>query len=167
MHRFSGLLKFASLVAVLAAAPVFAQRRPPSPAPPAQKGSLGQTRIQGASQAKQPTCMQEAGISQATLDQLQSINLQTRSEVQGVCSNSSLSEQEKLQQIREIRQRAQAQRNGLISPQQRQEIQQCQKARAAAHPPAPHIGAPHAPVGPCGEPLPERKPPVPPQPKSN
>ncbi|HEV2489927.1 MAG TPA: hypothetical protein VGT03_08975 [Candidatus Acidoferrales bacterium] len=167
MSRRSVIPSVVLFLSFLMAAPTFAQRRPPLPVPPAPKGTAGQPGKIGANRgahAQQPSCQQQAGVTKATMEQLQAINMQTRSQVEAVCSNSSLDEKQKMQEIRQIRQGAQAQRDGLLSPEQRQAIQECQRARQGAHPPAPHVGIPHPPTGPCGEPLPQGKPSVPPQP---
>jgi len=101
---------------------------------------------------KQPSCAQEAGISQATIQQRRSIMENTRAQVEAVCAQP-ISDAEKMQKIREIRKAAREQMNGLISSDQLQKLEECQKARAAQHPVA-HPRVAH-PGGPCAQSQPQ------------
>ena len=101
----------------------------------------------------QEPCWQQAGISKAAIQQRRSIEQSTRAEIQSVCDNSSLTPQQRREQIRSIRERARQQIDALISPQQREALKACQQARSPAHP----GGGIHAGggggrgKGPCGE----------------
>ncbi len=64
-----------------------------------------------------------------------------------MCANSSLSLQQKREQIHEIRQREKQQLEGLITPQQQQEVQACRKERGMGG----HGGGGGRGAGPCGE----------------
>jgi hypothetical protein len=92
-------------------------------------------------------CWQKVGISKDVIDQRQAVELDTRSQVQAVCADSSLSDPQKKQKIRELRQESKQKVAGLMTEQQQQELQSCQKQRAANHP-AP-AGVQHAGGGPC------------------
>src|SRR5207248_10879066 len=55
---------------------------------------------------RQEPCWKQVGISQAVVNQRRSITENTRAEVQAVCADSSLSDQQKRTKIREIHQSA-------------------------------------------------------------
>jgi hypothetical protein len=94
------------------------------------------------------------------MQERQAIARETRAEVQSVCADSSLSAQQKREKIREIRQAARQKQEALISPQQLETLQTCQRERAVSHPPSSGMHAPG--TGPCGEVLaPSPKPPHP------
>ena len=97
---------------------------------------------------QQEPCWQKAGIPKEVIDQRQAVELDTRSQVQAVCTDSSLSDPQKKQKIHEILEESKQKIAGLMSDEQRQELQSCQKERAANHP-AP-AGTQHAGSGPCG-----------------
>ncbi len=85
------------------------------------------------------------------MDQREAIARDTRSQVTAVCADSSLTPQQKKQKIHEIRQGAKEKSEALLSQQQQEDLQACQKERAASRPSSPvaqHGG--HG-AGPCGE----------------
>jgi len=102
-----------------------------------------------AAKPKLEPCWQVAGISKSAIDQRSMIGRETRQQVEAVCANTSLSPQQKQQEIKQIREREKQQMEGLITPEQQSALRTCQQER---NPPAPHVT--HAPTGPCGEPLP-------------
>lgn len=101
---------------------------------------------------RQQPCWEEAGISKGAMQQRRSIEQSTRAEVQSVCANSSLTPQQRREQIRAIRERSRQQIDTLINPQQREALKACQLSRAKAHPGGGgfHGGGGHG-EGPCGE----------------
>jgi hypothetical protein len=111
---------------------------------------------------RQVPCWQEAGVTKATMEERRSIEQRSRAEIQAVCANSSLSPEQRREQIRSIHERTRQQVNALISPQQREAIKSCQEARAS------HTGGGglhHVGVGgggerrgPCGELIEPRQP---------
>ena len=103
----------------------------------------GSQQIKG---SKHEACWKQAGIPQSVIEQRKSIEENAHSQVQGVCSDSSLSQQQKMQKIREIRKDAHQQLEGLLSPQQQEALKQCQREHvgAGAHSGAAHGGAAHA-----------------------
>jgi hypothetical protein len=120
------------------------------------KVSSGQTALPGqahpgqAAHAQQEPCWKQVGISSAAMDEQRSIQKESRAQIEAVCRDSSLSEQQKKAKIQEIRQAERGRLDGLISAEQREQLKQCQKARASAHPAtAPHPSGVH--TGPCGE----------------
>ncbi|PYV80994.1 MAG: hypothetical protein DMG93_16945, partial [Acidobacteria bacterium] len=96
----------------------------------------------------QEPCWQQVGISKDVIDQRKAVELDTRSQVQAVCADSSLNDQQKKQKIHEIHQESKQKVAGLMTEQQQQDLQSCQKERAANHP-AP-AGMQHGGGGPCG-----------------
>jgi hypothetical protein len=119
-------------------------------------GSTGQSSAQtNAQRAQYPThvrvhqepCWQQVGISRDVFEQRKAVELDTRSQVQGVCADSSLNDQQKKQKIHEIHQELKQKLSGLMTEQQQQDLQACQKERAASHPAA--AGVQHAGGDPC------------------
>jgi hypothetical protein len=97
---------------------------------------------------RQVPCWQQAGISQSALQQRKQIEESTHSQVEAVCSDSSLTPQQKQQKIRQLRQDARKQVEGLITPQQEQALKSCRAGRGEE----PRIGGVHGGGGgPCGE----------------
>src|SRR5437879_13675047 len=97
-----------------------------------------------------------AGISKSAIAERRRIEQETRSQrsqVQSVCNDSSLNEQQKREKIREIRQQSHQQIEALISPQQQEALKACQSERTAARGPSAGHGAGgiHRGGGPCGE----------------
>ncbi len=102
----------------------------------------------GTTHAKQEPCWKVAGVSRAALQERRSITLQARQEVEGVCANSSLSAQQKQQQIKQIHQQEKQRLEGVITPAQQEAIRSCQAGRG--HGGGGHMGGGgHG--GPCGE----------------
>jgi hypothetical protein len=98
--------------------------------------------------------MQRAGMEKSVMEQIHSIVRDAHSQVESVCSNSSLTPQQKQQQVREIRERALQKRDGLMTADQQKALLACQQARNGNHAGAggPHEGGPHQGLGGgCGE----------------
>jgi hypothetical protein len=93
-------------------------------------------------------CWQVAGISKAAIEERATISRETRQEVEAVCANSSLSPQQKQQEIKQIHERAKQQMDALITPEQQSAMRSCQQERG--HAAAPHV-AHGGGGGPCGE----------------
>jgi len=132
-------LGFAVVLLLVAALPGFAQSAagvPGSSAPPATAPGAGNsgsnTPGRRGGQRQQP-CWQVAGISQATFQQHHQIEENTRSQVQSVCSNSSLSPQQKQEQIRQLHEQAQKEMQNLVSPQQQEALRSCREQRGEQH----------------------------------
>ena len=127
----------------------------PAPAPKWHPGGVARPRP-----PHEPPCWAVAGISKSAMEQRRAIQERTRSEVEAVCSDPSLPQQERQQKIRQIREQAKQELDALISPQQMQELKSCQMSRnhGGGHPGAGHpsMGA----HGPCGE-LPSKQRPTP------
>jgi TolA-binding protein len=94
-------------------------------------------------------CWQVAGVAKSAIQQRRLIDQQTRQEVEAVCANSSLSIQQRRQQIRQIHERQRQEIDGLISPAQQEAMRSCQQQRHAGHGGGGHLGGGHG--GPCGD----------------
>lgn len=81
------------------------------------------------SRGRQQPCWEQAGVSQTVAHQRRQILLNTESQIGSVCSNQSLTPQERQQQIRQLREQERQQTEGLITPQQQQAINTCRQQR--------------------------------------
>jgi hypothetical protein len=79
---------------------------------------------------RQQPCWQQAGISRSVMPQIHQIQQSTHGQVESVCSNISLTPEEKQQQIRQLHQQAQQQIETLVSSEQLQALRSCQEQRA-------------------------------------
>jgi len=82
-------------------------------------------------------------------EQIFSMGRDARSQVESICSSSSLTPQQKRQQVREIRQQAMQKREALVAADQQKAFRACQQARRGNRPGGrdPHEGL----GGECGE----------------
>jgi len=113
------ILRFVFLTLLCLTVPLWAQNgAPPSTGnpPPA---------------ARQAPCWQQAGLTRSVMEQHRSIETDAHSQVASVCENSSLTPQQKQQQVKEIRHQAQEKMDALITPEQRVALHSCQQQRAA------------------------------------
>jgi hypothetical protein len=99
--------------------------------------------------ARQEPCWEVAGVGKGAMQQRRALALQARQEVQAVCSNSSLSIQQKREEIRQIHERERQQMDAIISPAQREAMRSCQESRGHGHGGGGHRGGGGG--GPCGE----------------
>lgn len=93
----------------------------------------------------QEPCWQQVGISKSALQQRRQIAERAHSEIEAVCNNSSLTAQQKQQQIHQIWEQARAQMNSAVSAQQMSALQSCRAQRGQASTGVHHSGSP------CGE----------------
>jgi hypothetical protein len=96
---------------------------------------------------RQVPCWQQAGIPKGALERHAAIDREARSQMANVCSNPSLTPQQKHQQIHEIRQQAKQRMEALATPEQRQAFFSCRQERGLR---GPVEGELRAPAG-CGE----------------
>lgn len=155
MRRRSPLLAlaFVSLSISTVLSQVAPSRAPVRPVP-----QIARTQV-----PHQKPCWEIAGISKSAMAERRQIEQRTRSEVQSVCNDSSLNEQQKHEKIRQIHQQSHQQVEALISPQQQEALKSCQQERAAAKRGGTgnRGGGIHSAGGPCGEmttPTPEEEP---------
>ena len=90
-------------------------------APPPGSSAPGST-APGNRRGRQQPCWQVAGISQQTVQEHRQIEEKTRSEVESVCANSSLSPEQKREQVRQLREQGRKQMEALITPQQEEAL---------------------------------------------
>lgn len=119
-----------------------------STTPNATNNSTQTTNTSGAGSRHQEPCWKVAGVSPSAIQQRRSIEQNVRSQIAAVCSDSSLTSQQRHAKIHEIHAQAQQQLQGLITPEQQEALKSCRASRGegkeATHPPA-------AASGPCGE----------------
>jgi Spy/CpxP family protein refolding chaperone len=121
---------------------------------PSSTGGQGSSTTPGSRRGRQQPCWQQVGISQSAEQQHRQIEESTRSQVEAVCTDSSLSQQQKQQKIRQLHEVARKQTDGLLSPQQEQAMKACREQRSSGrgtggH--ATHGGGARGGGGPCGE----------------
>lgn len=109
---------FFSLALPICAATVAAQNATPGPA-------------NGA--ARHEPCWQQAGVQKSLMVQLASIQREAHTQADAVCSNASLTPQQKHQQVKEIHEQAFQKMSGLVTPDQRKALLECREERAANH----------------------------------
>ena len=108
---------FVSLVLSSSAISLAAQNAAPGvPNSPARQGQF-------------EPCWQQAGLQKSVALQLASIQREARSQVEGVCSSTSLTPQQRRQQVQEIRGQARQKMEGLITPEQEKTFLQCRQER--------------------------------------
>jgi Spy/CpxP family protein refolding chaperone len=143
MSRKICSLAIAALLLFLCCGALLAQNTPPSTNSPAQP-RRGRN---------WDPCWQQAGIAKSAMEQRWAIERETRSQVEAVCSNSSLTPQQKHEQVKEIRHQAHQKMEGLITAEQEKALTACQQQRSMNHSAAggsgggPHEGG----AGGCGE----------------
>ena len=96
--------------------------------------SRAQQPAKGSASQKTEPCWEQAGISKRVIEQRRSIQESTRSEIQAVCSEPNLSEEQKREKIHQIRQAAREKADAMISPAERQQLEACQRAHHAGGP---------------------------------
>ncbi len=141
MTRPNPLLLALAAAIVLSTSPLPAQ----TPFPP--RGTVPR---KAPRQPRQTPCWEQAGISKSAIERRRQIQQETRAQVEAVCADSALTMQQKLEKIREIRQRARQESEGLITPQQQEALKACQQARSGGGHPGMR-GHPSGGTGPCGE----------------
>jgi len=109
----------------LCAGVAIAQSTPPPSNPPSPSGA--------ARRGGGTPCWQQAGIEKSVMEQRWSLERETHSQVEAVCSNSSLTPQQKQQQVRELHQQAHQKMEGLVTPEQEKALTACQQERGMNH----------------------------------
>lgn len=134
-----------ALLLMLSALPLSAQTRSTMGGSRSTTGGLPSTTGSPSTQpGRHQPCWRQAGVSQSAFQQHRSIEMRTRSEVQSVCSDSSLTPQQRAEKIRQIREQARAQQESLLTPQQAAAFRSCRQQRG-------EVGHPGAGgIGPCG-----------------
>jgi len=132
---------FCPVILLLSAVPLLAQSAPSPTNPPSQNRPMRR--------GGQEPCWQQAGIEKSVMEQVWTIGRDARSQVEAICSNSSLTPQERHQQAREIGEMATQKRDGLMTADQKKTLMACQRQRSGNRPGSgtEHEGA----WGGCGE----------------
>lgn len=106
-----------AIVIVFSAVALWAQSTPPtgnSPSSPA---------------GRQEPCWKQAGISRSLMEQHQQIEHDAHSQIASVCEDSSLTPQQKQEQVKQIRQQAEEKTKELIPAEQLNALHACQQQR--------------------------------------
>ena len=117
--------KLFCMFVLVGALPMLAQTSSPSNNQQGQNG--------GGRRGNFSPCWQQAGIEKSAMEQRWATERDTRSQVEAVCANSSLTPQQKQQQAREIRQQARQKMEGLVTPEQEKALTVCQQERGMNH----------------------------------
>lgn len=113
MHRKNAL--WAAVVLLGLALPAVAQQ---NSAPAAQNTAPRGT-----------PCWQQAGVPQDVMDKIKGIRAKGHADVQAVCADTSLSDAQKRDKAREIRNSTHEQVMALLTPEQRKAVNQCREER--------------------------------------
>lgn len=92
-------------------------------------------------------CFQKAGIDKSVMEQLSSIQRESHSQIQNVCSDTSLTAQQKHRQVRQIHQQTRQKIEGLITPEQEKALMACRQQQRGGNHPSGQLGM----GGGCGE----------------
>jgi Spy/CpxP family protein refolding chaperone len=137
---------FAACLILLSTYPLVAQSYPSS------TPRIGSSTTPNSQHRRQQPCWQQVGVPQSAEQQRRQIEQSTRAEVEAVCSDSSLSQQQKQEKIRQLHAQARKQVEGLLSPQQEQAMKSCREQRNAGRSGGGmHGGGGRGGSGPCGE----------------
>lgn len=117
-----------SAVLVVCTIPLLAQSTPQTSSPPANPPANPPVQNRPARRGGE-SCWEQAGIEQSVMEQMHVIARDARTEVEAACSNSSLTQQQKNQQAREIREKAMQKREGLLTADQEKTLKACQQER--------------------------------------
>lgn len=123
MRKCKGSLLAALMVILLTPALLLAQDQqsppPEAAAPGPQAGRRG----------GEPPCFKQAGVSDDTWQKIRDIHKTTHQQVVSICENSSLTAQQKREQVRQAFQQTEQQVHGLLTPQQQDALKQCRQER--------------------------------------
>jgi hypothetical protein len=84
-------------------------------------------------QGGQEPCFEVAGIQKSAMEQVWSLERETHSQIESVCSNSSLSPQEKHEQVHQLREQTHQKIESLITPEQDKALESCRQERGMEH----------------------------------
>jgi hypothetical protein len=140
MTRMQALRYAIPLVALLWAFPLPAQT---VSAPSRPATTTGRRPVRGRHQP----CWQQAGVSQSVIQQHRAIEEDIRSQVESVCSDSSLTPQQRAAKVRSIREEGRQRQAALLTSEQRSALEGCRAQRGER-------GTGMGGVGPCGASVP-------------
>lgn len=116
-------LRFAAFTFLLSAYSLVAQTAPPSSG----------TSPSSSPRTRQAPCWEQAGITKSAFEQHQAIERDEHSQVSSVCSDSSMTPQQKMDRVKEIRQQAQQKNDEVITPDQQKAIAACRQQRGGGN----------------------------------
>jgi len=114
------------LLALAAASAVPAMAQTSMGQPPARYGTNTTTTQNG--RGKQP-CWQVAGVSQSAMEQERALYESARSQMESVCHNTSMTPQQKHEEMRKIEESVHQRMGSIISPQQQSAMKSCRASR--------------------------------------
>ena len=132
-------LIFGAVPAVAQAAPLLQSDATPAPPSGTQGTTLeNQPPEQAApgiaAPSGAPACRQQAGISQKAMRTRRSILSNAKTQIQEVNDDTSLAPQQQKQQIRRIRRNAKQQIAKVVTPEQQEALQECERRRKSDAP---------------------------------
>lgn len=125
MRKCKGSVLAALMIILLTPALLLAQDQ--QSAPPEAAGPGPQAGRRGG----EPPCFKQAGVSDDTWQKIRDIHKTTHQQVVSICENSSLSAQQKREQVRQAFQQTEQQVHGLLTSQQQDAVKQCRQERRA------------------------------------
>ena len=123
MRKCKGSLLAALMVVLLTPALLLAQDQQSAPPEAAAPGP------QAGPRGGEPPCFKQAGVSEDTWQKIRDIHKTNHQQVVSICENSSLSAQQKRDQVRQAFQQTEQQVHGLLTPQQQDALKQCRQER--------------------------------------
>ncbi len=123
MRKCKGSLLAALMVILLTPALLLAQDQQNAPPEAAAPGP------QAGPRGGEPPCFKQAGVSEDTWQKIRDIHKNNHQQVVSICENSSLSAQQKRDQVRQAFQQTEQQVHGLLTPQQQDALKQCRQER--------------------------------------
>jgi Spy/CpxP family protein refolding chaperone len=111
---------------LLGALPGLAQSAQPNNSPSGQESPMRRP-------GNQEPCWEVAGIQKSAIEQLRATERETHSQIEAVCTNTSLTPKEKHEQIHELREQRREKVEGLITPEQRKALESCRQERGVEH----------------------------------
>jgi hypothetical protein len=121
--KVNNLVVALAVFTALTIVPVQAQMSSSGSAPSSQSAPQGSP----GARAGRVQCWQQAGIPQSTVEEYRSMMRSTRQEVESVCSDTSLSPSQKQEKVQQLHAQARQQMEGLVTQQQLQAFESCQK----------------------------------------
>lgn len=125
--RFKRMICLFPLAVLFALAPLMGQPQsaPQGSQQPPTGGPARQNRRSG--RPEREPCWKKVGIPESVVEQRKSIHESTRAKLEAVCTDSSLSDQQKREQVRDVEKSAHEQMEALLTSQQREQLKDCQR----------------------------------------
>ena len=93
---------------------------------------------QGRRPGRHQSCAEKAGISRDVIHKRKALEQESHSQIRSVCADSSLTDKQKREKIKEIHQNLHEQVQSLMTPEQFEALKACQREQ---HPGGGHAGA--------------------------